>query len=166
MYYRLLGNKGLLDHNAIDTALSDRSPEIPMSEIMASDGVDTEQRLGSQNYRLCAWFQRIRRSRKGAIVVVALALFTDMVLYDVIVPILPALVKRVGVDGHKVGFLFATYAIGVLSFTPVFGIWSDNVKSSKIPMMVGQAGLAASTLLFAHAGHYHILIIARFLQGK
>lgn len=126
----------------------------------------TDQSVVISRYKLVSWVQRQRRHRNGAIVVVALALFTDMVLYDVIVPILPALVKRVGVDSHKVGFLFATYAVGVLSFAPVFGICSDNVKSSKIPMVIGQAGLAVSTLLFAHANHYYILIMARFFQGE
>ncbi|PJF17560.1 ATP-dependent 6-phosphofructokinase [Paramicrosporidium saccamoebae] len=108
---------------------------------------------------------RFRGSRSAVIAVVALALFTDMVLYDVIVPILPLLLKSVGRDESSVGLLFAIYAVGYLVATPVFGIWSDRMRDRRFPMLLGQAGLAGATLMFAFGKVFWVLVLARLLQG-
>lgn len=99
------------------------------------------------------------------IIVVSLALFTDMVLYDAIVPILPKLLDRVGASESKLGILFTIYSIGYLLMTPLFGIWSDETKDRKTPMIIGQLGLIISTILFARAKTFSVLLWARFLQG-
>lgn len=106
-----------------------------------------------------------RESRGAVIVVVALALFTDMILYDVIVPILPAILRRVHQDESLMGLLLAVYAAGLLLFTPLFGIWSDRTKSRKAPMLLGQLGLGVSTLFFIYSKSIVLLMLARFLQG-
>jgi MFS transporter, DHA1 family, solute carrier family 18 (vesicular amine transporter), member 1/2 len=109
--------------------------------------------------------QRARSSRAAVIVVVALALFTDMILYDVIVPILPAILRRVHQDESLMGLLLAVYAAGLLLFTPIFGVWSDRTRSRKAPMLLGQLGLGMSTFLFIYSRNVVLLMIARFLQG-
>ena len=110
-------------------------------------------------------WERARSSRPAIIAVVALALFTDMVLYDVIVPILPAILRRVKKDESLMGVLLGIYAAGLLLFTPLFGIWSDRYKSRRAPMLLGQVGLVISTLLFIYSRNIWTLMIARFLQG-
>lgn len=109
--------------------------------------------------------ERFRRGKTAVVGVVALALFTDMVLYDMIVPILPTLLRKVGRDESYVGLLFAIYAVGFLLATPVFGIWSDKSRTRKLPMILGQAGLALATVLFALANSFWLLVVARLLQG-
>lgn len=111
-------------------------------------------------------WNRARASRTAVIIVVALALFTDMILYDVIVPILPAILRRVKQDESLMGLLLGVYAAGLLLFTPVFGVWSDRMQSRKAPMLCGQLGLGLSTLLFIYSRNLVLLIIARFLQGS
>lgn len=106
-----------------------------------------------------------RSSRTAVIIVVALALFTDMILYDVIVPILPAILRRVDQDESLMGLLLGVYAAGLLLFTPVFGVWSDRSGSRRTPMLLGQLGLGLSTLLFIYSRNIILLMIARFLQG-
>lgn len=108
---------------------------------------------------------RARTSRVAVIVVVALALFTDMILYDVIVPILPAILRRVNQGESLMGLLLAVYAAGLLLFTPLFGVWSDRTRSRKAPMLLGQLGLGASTFLFIYSRDVVLLMLARFLQG-
>lgn len=110
-------------------------------------------------------WSRARSSRTAVIVVVALALFTDMILYDVIVPILPAILRRVDQDESLMGLLLGVYAAGLLLFTPVFGVWSDRSGSRRTPMLLGQLGLGLSTLLFIYSRNIVLLMIARFLQG-
>lgn len=110
-------------------------------------------------------WSRARSSRAAVMIVVALALFTDMILYDVIVPILPAILRRVKQDESLMGILLGIYAAGLLIFTPIFGIWSDRMRSRKAPMLLGQLGLGLSTLFFIYSRNIMLLMIARFLQG-
>ena len=106
-----------------------------------------------------------RRSKRAVVSVVALALFTDMVLYDMIVPILPTLLRSVGKNERHVGILFAVYAAGFLLTVPAFGIWSDRARTRKLPMILGQTSLAIATIMFATARTFWWLILARLLQG-
>lgn len=134
-------------------------------EVQQSAAVDLSNAPERPPSRLWRTVERGRSSKKSVIAVVSLALFTDMALYDCIVPILPSLLQRVGRDESAVGVLFAIYAVGFLVATPVFGIWSDRRRDRKLPMILGQAGLAVATLLFAFSHSFWLLIVARLLQG-
>ncbi|KAF9383338.1 hypothetical protein CPB97_006536 [Podila verticillata] len=110
---------------------------------------------------------RARRAPATVACVVAMALFTDMVVYGVVVPILPKIVKeRLGGSSSDIGLLFACYAIGLLASTPVFAILSDKYQNRRIPMMVGMLGLAVATVGFSLASNYWVLIAARIGQGS
>ncbi|KAF9096231.1 hypothetical protein BGX23_011725 [Mortierella sp. AD031] len=110
---------------------------------------------------------RARRAPIAVACVVAMALFTDMVVYGVVVPILPEIVKkRLGGTSSDVGLLFACYAIGLLASTPFFAIMSDKYQNRRIPMMVGMLGLAVATVGFSIASNYWVLILARIGQGS
>ncbi|KAG0369025.1 hypothetical protein BGX24_002586 [Mortierella sp. AD032] len=110
---------------------------------------------------------RARRSPLAVACVVAMALFTDMVVYGVVVPILPEIVKnRLGGTSREVGLLFACYAIGLLASTPIFAIMSDKYQNRRIPMMLGMLGLAVATVGFSLASNYWVLILARIGQGS
>ncbi|KAG0275261.1 hypothetical protein BGZ95_009012, partial [Linnemannia exigua] len=112
------------------------------------------------------WY-RARRSPLAVACVVAMALFTDMVVYGVVVPILPEIVKnRLGGTSREVGLLFACYAIGLLASTPIFAIMSDKYQNRRIPMMLGMLGLAVATVGFSLASNYWVLILARIGQGS
>ncbi|KAG0054956.1 hypothetical protein BGZ83_009940 [Gryganskiella cystojenkinii] len=112
-------------------------------------------------------FYRARRAPVAVACVVAMALFTDMVVYGVVVPILPMIVKeRLGGSSSDVGLLFACYAIGLLASTPFFAILSDKYQNRRIPMMVGMLGLAVATVGFSLASNYWVLILARIGQGS
>lgn len=132
------------------------------TRLLERNDPERDSAWGSSNSSL---IDRYLSSKEAVVAVVALALFVDMVLYDMIVPILPTLLKRVGKDDSYVGVLFAVYAVGFLVATPIFGIWSDRRRDRKAPMLLGQAGLAVATLLFAFSHSYSLLIVARLLQG-
>lgn len=132
------------------------------SRLLERDEPEDDSLRASSNSSL---MERYLSSKTAVVAVVALALFVDMVLYDMIVPILPTLLKRVGKDDSYVGILFAVYAVGFLVATPIFGVWSDRRRDRKLPMLLGQAGLAMATLLFAFSRSYSLLILARILQG-
>jgi len=101
---------------------------------------------------------------KKTLRIVSLALLGDMLLYGVVVPILPVYVSRLGASQAQVGLLFGSYALALLAATPWMGRLCGRVGSRPV-LLAGLAGLSASTLLFAGADGYALLLIARSLQG-
>ncbi|KAI9281845.1 major facilitator superfamily domain-containing protein [Sporodiniella umbellata] len=116
--------------------------------------------------RLHLKWHKARRSNSSIACVVALTLFTDMLVYGVVIPCLPLIViKRLNGDSTMVGFLFGCYAFGLLISTPVFAILSDKYRNRRYPMIGGMLGLIVSTLAFAVADTYVLLVLARTAQG-
>ena len=95
----------------------------------------------------------------------AFAVFIDTTVYSVAVPILPFYVTKVlNLDESILGYLFSSYAGGVIIFTPIFGIVSDKI-GRRLPMLFGLIWLAVSTILFAFSTEFYQLLLARFSQG-
>ncbi|KAI9594177.1 major facilitator superfamily domain-containing protein [Syncephalis fuscata] len=112
------------------------------------------------------WYERTRRSRPALMFLVSLVLFNDMLIYGVVVPVLPLIVReRLGGDAKSVGFLFGSVAIGILIATPVFGILSDKYNTRRRPMMVALLCCAVATFSFAFATTFWQLLVARIMQG-
>ncbi|KAG0214506.1 hypothetical protein BGX28_001960 [Mortierella sp. GBA30] len=107
----------------------------------------------------------IRASKQFITLTILLALFTDMVTYGIIIPIMPSIIKDMGGDPTKTGVLVAVYAVGIMSASPIFGILSDKMASRRKPMIIGVSGLLIATILFMLAKTYWLLIFARFFQG-
>ncbi|MFD3445611.1 MFS transporter [Microbacteriaceae bacterium 4G12] len=107
---------------------------------------------------------KMSRIQKAALWVVAVAVFTDMLIYGIIVPILPNYAKTLGASQAEIGFLFGSYAITLLLATPILGAISDKV-GRRLPMILGLFGLAAATILFGFASSFWVLVLARMLQG-
>lgn len=107
---------------------------------------------------------KMSRVQKASLWVVAVAVFTDMLIYGMIVPILPRYTETLGASQTEIGFLFGSYAITLLLATPILGVVSDKV-GRRLPMILGLFGLAAATLLFGLANSFWLLVLARMLQG-
>ncbi len=96
--------------------------------------------------------------------VVGLAFFTDSILYYLLVPLLPHYAKTLGLSQMEVGVLFGAYASAILAGTWPLGRLADRIGRRK-PFLWGLVGLAATTVLFAFASSYPLLLLARVLQG-
>ena len=107
---------------------------------------------------------RWRGSPASTLCVVTVAVFTDTVVYSLVVPILPRYADSLGAGPGAIGFLFASYALALLVTLPLFGVLSDRV-GRRLPMLWGLVGLGGATLLFAFADSYGELVAARLLQG-
>jgi len=105
-----------------------------------------------------------RTSPAALLFVVGLAFFTDSVLYYLLVPLLPHYAKTLGLSQMEVGILFGAYASAILAGTWPLGRLSDRIGRRK-PFLWGLVGLAATTVLFAFASSYPLLLLARVLQG-
>ena len=105
-----------------------------------------------------------RTTPNRALIVGAAALFTDMLVHGLAVPVLPLLPAVVEQGPAATGFLFASYAIAMIIATFFAGRMVDRY-GPKTPLLIGLVGLAAATLLFATGGPYWLLLLARFAQG-
>jgi multidrug resistance protein len=104
------------------------------------------------------------RSSTTVLVVVCLALFVDMLLYSVVVPVLPGYSRDLGASDFAIGVLFAAYAVGLLVASPPAGAISDRI-GRRLPMVAGSLGIAVATAVFAYGDSYSLLLTARLLQG-
>lgn len=100
----------------------------------------------------------------SALIVVSMAVFVDMFLYGVTVPIIPSLATEYSLSSGNIGFLFGIYAAVMIVLTPAIGFWVDR-KGFRRPLLIGLIGLAISTIFFAYASSFALLVAARALQG-
>ncbi|EUC32249.1 hypothetical protein COCCADRAFT_37771 [Bipolaris zeicola 26-R-13] len=113
---------------------------------------------------------KYRSSDSFIIGTVALAVFTDMFLYGVIVPVVPfAISSRSHVDEGRVQYwvsvLVAVYGASLLACSPVCGWLADRGSSRRMPLLVGLLVLLGSTVLLNLGNSIGVLITGRVLQG-
>lgn len=92
------------------------------------------------------------------------AVFTDMLVHGLAVPVLPLLPSVVEAGPAATGVLFSSYAVAMIIATLFAGRIVDR-HGPKTPLLIGLVGLAAATLLFATGGPYWLLLVARLAQG-
>lgn len=100
----------------------------------------------------------------AVLAVTGLAFFTDMLLYYLLVPLLPRYAAELHLGQMGVGVLFGSYAVALLAATLPVGRLTDRYGRRSV-MLAGLIGLGATTLLFAFAKAYWLLVLARALQG-
>ncbi|KAL3477480.1 major facilitator superfamily domain-containing protein [Aspergillus californicus] len=111
------------------------------------------------------------RASKGFIIfVVVFAVFTDILLYGIIVPVTPtALHERAGIqEGEEqkwTSILLGLYAGALLAFSPPAGYLADRINSRRWPLLLGLIALAGSTALLCVGTHIALWITGRLCQG-
>ncbi|KAI9045641.1 MFS transporter [Aspergillus affinis] len=111
-----------------------------------------------------------RSSKVFILFMVAFAMFTDMLLYGLIVPVIPTvLTQRVGlaVDQEQqwTSILLALYGSMLLVFCPISGYVADRIQSRRWPLLVGLVIMGASTALLCVGSNLALWITGRLFQG-
>ncbi|CAK7245931.1 MAG: hypothetical protein STHCBS139747_007536 [Sporothrix thermara] len=101
---------------------------------------------------------------------ICVAIFTDIFLYGLIVPVMPyALTSRAGIAHDDLqrwnAILVATYGIALFVGSPIAGIYADHTSSRRWPLMLGLIALGASTILLCVGRSIAVFIVGRILQG-
>ncbi|PSN61981.1 MFS general substrate transporter [Corynespora cassiicola Philippines] len=102
---------------------------------------------------------------------VGMGAFTDLFLYELIVPVLPFVLKdRVNVPDDAIqstiSYLLAAYAAASFLTSPIAGVLADKLTSSRqLPFLLGLVLLLLSTILLAVGRTVPVLVLARCLQG-
>lgn len=116
------------------------------------------------------WLLDLRSSTWFITATVCTAVFTDIFLYAVIVPVFPfSLVRRIGVPEedvqHWLSVLLSVYGAALLVFAPLFGWLSDRINSRRGLMLGGMLILGGATVILCLARSLALLIVGRLLQG-
>jgi MFS family permease len=116
------------------------------------------------------WGLRWRSKRSFILATVTFGLFTDLLLYGLMVPVFPfMLTDRLSIPEAQiqtyVSSLLTIYASTAVIFSIPAGWIADQINSRQSPFLVGLAALAVSTAMLAFSQSIRALIIARILQG-
>ncbi|KAL5045434.1 major facilitator superfamily domain-containing protein [Aspergillus fruticulosus] len=116
------------------------------------------------------WMAEFRSSKAFVTWVVAIAVFTDVFIYGMIIPILPDVLKiRVSIPEDELqkwmSILLAAFGGALFVGSPVFGYLADKSSSRQAPFMIGLLALAGSTVMFWFARTIEALVVARTFQG-
>jgi len=106
----------------------------------------------------------LRESRTIAVVVVAAAIFVDIIAYSIAVPVLPDLSRRYGASPTMIGLLFASFGVTLLGVSVPMGARSDRT-GRRPPLVGGLIALAFASVVFAYAPGLSWLFLARLVQG-
>lgn len=113
---------------------------------------------------------KFRSSKTFITVTVASAIFTDMFVYGIIVPVLPfALTTRAKVQPEKIqtwiSIFLAVYGAALLCAAPFCGWIADRTSSRRWPLILGLLALGGSTAMLCAGNSIGILAAGRVLQG-
>ena len=91
-------------------------------------------------------------------------IFTDMMGYGIVIPLMPHYQEKLGIGREEAGFLFASYALVQLLALLPFGEAVDRWGRKKF-ILVGMGLLAGCSLVFIRASTFGELLWARMIQG-
>jgi MFS transporter, DHA1 family, solute carrier family 18 (vesicular amine transporter), member 1/2 len=106
---------------------------------------------------------RVDIGRFRVLAVVTFALFIDYFVYGLIVPLAPYSPAG-AMSEDRLALLYSTYALGVLTATPLFGFLGEQVGYRR-PMIFGVALSGVAMTLFWWAPNLPLLLLARLFQG-
>ena len=98
------------------------------------------------------------------LLLVCSVVLVDTTFYAAITPLLPSYVDEFGLSKTEAGILVGAFPLGTL-IGSLPGGWLAARLGVKPTVLIGLAGLAASSLAFAFAPGVEVLIAARFVQG-
>ncbi|KAH8653234.1 MFS transporter-like protein [Tricladium varicosporioides] len=115
-------------------------------------------------------FLKFRSSTSLILSTVAIALFTDLFLFGLIIPILPFVLEdRVKIPQEELqkytSILLAVYAGANVLFSLPVGIIADKLNARQVPFLLGLVSLLGSTVMLSMGRSIASLVVARVLQG-
>lgn len=119
------------------------------------------------------WLQRFNQFRSSTpfiVFTVSMAVFTDMFVYGVIVPVVPfAFTDRMGVaeEGLQtwISVCLGLYSAGLIIGAPISGYFSDKLSGRRVALLAGLFVVIASTFMLCFAKNMATFAVGRFIQG-
>lgn len=116
------------------------------------------------------WITEIRGSTAMIVGSISFAVFTDIFVYSVVVPVFPYVLQtRLGVSlddlQNRVSQILALYSVGLIVGSILFGYIADKIPFRRLIMLIGLLILTGSTLLIFFAKSLPLYMVARVIQG-
>lgn len=96
--------------------------------------------------------------------IIFLTVLIDLIGFGIVIPILPYYAQRLGAGGLGLGALFGVFSLMQFFSTSLLGRLSDRVGRRPV-LLTTMAINAAGYVLFAFAGSYGVLFLARVVSG-
>ncbi|KAL8641308.1 MAG: hypothetical protein Q9228_001860 [Teloschistes exilis] len=112
------------------------------------------------------WFS----SKPYVLLTMTFALFVDTFLATFIVPILPYIFEaRIGAEGSQIqssiSVTLSTFGFAMMLLSPIAGVFVDNFRHRKWPLVIGLVAQSVATWLTAAAPNIYILSFSRIFQA-
>lgn len=102
--------------------------------------------------------------RRRAFATIFLTILLDLIGFGMILPLLPFYAQQFRATPLAIGLLFSSYSLAQLVFAPILGRLSD--RTGRRPVLLASiCGSVVAYLLFAKAGSFLVLLLARTLSG-
>ena len=88
----------------------------------------------------------------------------DLIGFGIVVPILGVYAERFGASGYAVGWLFATFSLAQLVFSPLLGRLSDRIGRKPV-IVISLVGTALGSFVTGAAGALWLLFVGRVIDG-
>ncbi|MCA9677244.1 MAG: MFS transporter [Kofleriaceae bacterium] len=105
------------------------------------------------------------RRPRSPLAPIFLIVLVDVLSLTVMIPLLPFYAQAFGASPFIVGTLFASYSACQLVSGPILGNLSDRFGRRRM-LLISQAGMVASLLVMAFAGHLWMLFVGRIISGS
>lgn len=103
-------------------------------------------------------------ARRGALGVIFLIVFLDMMGAGILVPVIPFVVEPFRTDALTVGLLALAFSAAQFLASPLLGVWSDR-RGRRPVLLLCLLGTGAGYFLFGAANSLALLFFARLLAG-
>lgn len=81
-----------------------------------------------------------------------------------IVPVMPTIMREMGLDGKTMGYLVVAFSLTQLLISPIAGKWVDRFGRKRM-IVIGMFIFGLSELLFAVGHVVELLYLSRFIGG-
>jgi MFS family permease len=101
---------------------------------------------------------------------ISLAVFTDVFLYGVIIPVIPfAFTQQMGIEPDAVQSAvsksLAVYSSGLIAGSIAFGYACDKMSNRRVSMLIGLLTLIAATIVLCVCKSIALFMVGRAIQG-
>lgn len=103
--------------------------------------------------------------RAFALGIICFSLLVDMIAYEMIVPIIPDILRKLNADERYIGALYSSYSLGYLVTSPIIGTISGGLKKHIMILIFTQLIAILSSMLFLYSDGLYILLASRIIQG-
>ncbi|MBH38329.1 hypothetical protein CL658_04790 [bacterium] len=101
---------------------------------------------------------------KSHLFILFLVVFTELIGFGLIIPVLPQIASEYNLNHFMLGILMAAFSFAQFFSAPLLGHWSDKI--GRKPLLVfSKIGTVFAYILLAYANSFWLFLMARLLDG-